>query len=48
MEQKKKIKIIIIVPAVLLGISLAAFGGTLIYNKQQNSKRHPCHRDRAG
>lgn len=37
MEQKKKIKIIIIVPAVLLGISLAAFGGTLIYNKIANA-----------
>ena len=37
MEQKKKIKIIIIVPAVLLGISLAALGGTLIYNKIANA-----------
>ena len=33
MEQKKKIKIIIIVLAVLLGISLAALGGTLLYNR---------------
>ena len=37
MEQKKKIKIIIIVLAVLLGISLAALGGTLIYNKTANA-----------
>lgn len=37
MEQKKKIKIIIIVLAVLLGISLAALGGTLIYNKIANT-----------
>lgn len=37
MGQKKKIKIIIIVPAVLLGISLAALGGTLIYNKIANA-----------
>lgn len=37
MEQKKKIKIIIIVLAVLLGISLAALGGTLLYNKLTNS-----------
>lgn len=35
MEQK--IKIIIIVLAVLLGISLAALGGTLIYNKIANA-----------
>ena len=33
MEQKKKIKIIIIVLAVLLGISLATLGGTLLYNR---------------
>lgn len=33
MEQKKKIKIVIIVLAVLLGISLAALGGTLLYNR---------------
>ena len=37
MEQKKKIKIIIIVLAVLLGIRLAALGGTLIYNKIANA-----------
>ena len=37
MEKKKKIKIIIIVLAVLLGISLAALGGTLIYNKIANA-----------
>ena len=37
MEQKKKIKITIIVLAVLLGISLAALGGTLIYNKIANA-----------
>ena len=33
MEQKKKIKTAIIVLAVLLGISLAALGGTLLYNR---------------
>ena len=33
MEQKKKIKTAIIVLAVLLGISLAALGGTILYNK---------------
>ena len=37
MEQKKKIKIIIIVLAVLLGLSLLALGGTLIYNKVANT-----------
>lgn len=37
MEQKKKIKIIIIVLAVLLGLSLAALGGTLLYHKLANS-----------
>ena len=37
MEQKKKIKIIIIVLAVLLGISLAALGGTFLYHKLANS-----------
>ena len=37
MEQKKKIKIIIIVRAVLLGLSLLALGGTLIYNKIANT-----------
>ena len=37
MEQKKKIKIIIIVLAVLLGLSLLALGGTLIYNKIANT-----------
>lgn len=37
MEQKKKIKIVITVLAVLLGISLAALGGTLIYNKIANA-----------
>ncbi len=33
MEQKKKIKIIIIVLAVLLGVSLSALGATLVHNK---------------
>ena len=37
MEQKKKIKIIIIVLACLLGLSLLALGGTLIYNKIANT-----------
>lgn len=37
MEQKKKIKIIIIVLAILLGLSLLALGGTLIYNKIVNA-----------
>lgn len=33
MEQKKKIKVIIIVLAVLLGVSLLALGGTIAYNR---------------
>lgn len=37
MEQKKKIKIIIIVLACLLGLSLLALGGTLVYNKLANN-----------
>ncbi len=37
MEEKKKIKIIIIVLACLLGLSLLALGGTLIYNKIANT-----------
>ena len=37
MEQKKKIKIIIIVLAILLGLSLLALGGTIIYNKIANT-----------
>lgn len=37
MEQKKKIKIIIIVLAILLGLSLLALGGTLVYNKIANT-----------
>ena len=37
MEQKKKIKIIIIVLAILLGLSLLALGGTVIYNKIANT-----------
>mgnify|MGYP002538091989 FL=1 len=37
MEQKKKIKIIIIVLAILLGLSLLALGGTVIYNKIANN-----------
>ena len=36
MEQKKKIKISIIVLACLLGLSLLALGGTLVYNKLAN------------
>lgn len=38
MEQKKKTKIIIIILAVLFGLSLLALGGTLIYNKLAGSK----------
>lgn len=37
MEQKKKIKIVIIVLAILLGLSLLALGGTLVYNKLANN-----------
>ena len=37
MEQKKKIKIIIIILACLLGLSLLALGGTVIYNKIANN-----------
>ena len=37
MEQKKKIKIIIIILACLLGLSLLALGSTLIYNKVANT-----------
>lgn len=37
MEQKKKIKIIIIVLACLLGLSLLALGGTVIYSKIANN-----------
>ena len=37
MEQKKKIKVIIIVLACLLGLSLLALGGTLKYNKIANT-----------
>ncbi len=37
MEQKKKVKIVIIVLAVLLGVSLLALGGTLLYNRLANS-----------
>ena len=37
MEQKKKIKVIIIVLACLLGLSLLALGGTVIYNKIANT-----------
>ena len=36
MEQKRKIKIIIIILAILLGLSLLALGGTLAYNKLAN------------
>lgn len=38
MEQKKKIKIIIIVLAVLLGVSLLALGGTIVYNRLAKSE----------
>lgn len=38
MEQKKKTKIIIIILAVLLGLSLLALAGTVIYNKLAGSK----------
>lgn len=38
MEQKKKIKIIIIVLAVLLGVSLVALGGTIAYNRLAKSE----------
>ena len=37
MEQKKKIKIIITILAILLGLSLLALGGTVIYNKITNT-----------
>lgn len=37
MEQKKKIKIVIIILAILLGLSLLALGGTIIYNKIANN-----------
>ena len=37
MKQKKKIKIVIIILAILLGLSLLALGGTLIYNKIANA-----------
>ena len=37
MEQKKKIKIVILVLAILLGLSLLALGGTVIYNKIANT-----------
>ena len=37
MEQKKKIKIVIIILAILLGLSILALGGTLVYNKLANN-----------
>ena len=37
MEQKKKIKVVIIILAILLGLSLLALGGTVIYNKIANN-----------
>ena len=37
MEQKKKIKIVIIILAILFGLSLLALGGTLVYNKLANN-----------
>ena len=38
MEQKKKIKAIIIVLAILLGVSLLALGGTIAYNRLAKSE----------
>ena len=38
MEQKKKIKVIIIVLAILLGVSLLALGGTIAYNRLAKSE----------
>lgn len=37
MEQKKKIKIVIIILAILLGLSFLALGGTLVYKKLANN-----------
>ena len=37
MEQKKKIKISIVILAILLGLSLLALGGTVVYNKLANA-----------
>lgn len=37
MEQEQEIKVIIIALACLLGLSLLALGGTLIYNKIANT-----------
>ncbi len=37
MEQKKKIKVVIIILAILLGLSLLALGGTLVYNRLANT-----------
>jgi len=37
-EQKKKIKVIIIVLAILLGVSLLALGGTIAYNRLAKSE----------
>lgn len=37
MEQKKKVKISIVILAILLGLSLLALGGTVIYNKMANA-----------
>ena len=38
MEQKEKIKLVIIILAVLLGLSLLALGGTIVYNRLAKSK----------
>ena len=38
MEQKKKIKLVIIILAVLLRLSLAALGGTIVYNRPAKSE----------
>lgn len=38
MEQKKKIKLVIIILAVLLGLSLLALGGTIVYNRLAKSE----------
>ena len=37
MEQKKKVKISIVILAILLGLSLLALGGTVVYNKLANA-----------
>ena len=46
MEQEKKIKIVIIILAILLGLSLLALSSTVIYNKIADNT--PATNDRAG